>query len=429
MSDPRRSADWVEIHEAVYRLASALSPLPAETVSLGEAHGRTLAVDVSSPLEHPPWDNSAMDGYAARSEDVRGAGPQSPVRLRVLEQIPAGGFPTMALTSGTAARIMTGAPLPQGADCVIRVEHTDDGLDEVLITNDFDAGRNVRARGEDLRRGDMVVAAGRYLRAGEIGALATVGAAEIAVTRKPVAAILSTGDELTDIADHAAIVSGRKIANSNSYALAAAVEQCGGRPRVLGIARDDAADLQRLLAGALAADLLITTAGASVGDHDLVKDALEELGFQTEFWRVRMRPGSPFSFGWLPSSGRRIPVFGLPGNPVSALVTFELLVKPAMRRLLGRTQLYSPTVRVRCRGDIPSKAGLTHFLRVTLRTAADGVEEAELTGAQGSGLVTSMSAAHALLVVPEDRNGLAAGEMAWAVRLGAADAAQEEIGF
>lgn len=430
MTDPSRSADWVEIRAAMRRIVEAMSALPTEVVALSQAHARTLGQDVISPLEHPPWDNSAMDGFAARTDDVRGASAETPIRLRVLEHIPAGGFPTQTITERTAARIMTGAPLPAGADCVIRVEHTqeeDDGT--VLVFNDFDAGRNVRARAEDLKRGDVVVQGGRYLRAAEIGALATVGTAVVPVTRKPTVAILSTGDELADVSEYNDIVAGRKIANSNSYALAASVEQVGAVPLVLGIARDDETDLRQHLAQCAGADLLITTAGASVGDHDLVKDVLDSMGFELEFWRVRMRPGSPFSFGWLPIGERRIPVFGLPGNPVSALVTFELFVKPALRRMLGRSAVFSPTLHVRCASRIPSKAGLTHFLRVTLTTAADGVAEAELTGAQGSGLVTSMAAAHALLIVPEDRDGFEAGEMAWAVRLDGADATQPDIGF
>ena len=429
MSDMRRSADWLEVRAAIRHIVDRVSALGSEGVALEQALGRTLAEAVTSPIEQPPWDNSAMDGYAVRAADVRGASVEKPMRLRVLEHIPAGGFPTAKITAGTAARIMTGAPLPEGADGVIRIEHTESAGDEVLVVNDMDAGRNVRVRGEDMRRGDVVLPAGRIVRAAEVGLLATVGCARVPVARKPIAAILSTGDELADLNEFDQVMSGRKIINSNSYAVGAAVIATGAEARLLGTARDDAQDLEQHLARAAGADLLVTTAGASVGDHDLVKDVLESMGLALDFWRVRMRPGSPFSFGWLTISGKRIPVFGLPGNPVSALVTFELLVRPAIRKMLGRSQLFSPVMRVRCADRIPSKSGLTHFLRAQLRMSETGEWLARLTGAQGSGLITSMAMADALLIVPEDRDGLEQGELAWAVRLDAADAAVETIGF
>ena len=421
----QRRADWIALREAVERVLSHIDPLERETVALERAVGRVLARDVTSPTDQPPWDNSAMDGFAVRSVDVRGATADRPVVLRVIERVPAGGFPTAEITEGTAVRIMTGAPLPKGADGVIRIEHTEErAADHVAVLDDADAGRNVRFRGEDLKRDGVVLRAGRLLRPGEIGVLATVGCAQVPVYRKPLVAILSTGDELADITDLDAIRTGRKIANSNSYALAAAVRNTGAEPRMLGIARDDAASLRAHLERAAGADILVTTAGASVGDHDLVKDALEEIGFELDFWRVRIRPGSPFSFGRLRSG---VPVFGLPGNPVSALVTFEIFVRPAIRRMMGRADVHSPLVRVRVDGDAPSKGGLVHFLRVRLHTAADGVVHARLTGAQGSGIISSMAEADALLIVPEDRDGLRDGEWAWAVRLVGADEATPQF--
>jgi len=420
-----RPADWLALPDAVARVLAAIRPLGQETVALEDAVGRVLARDVTSPIFQPPWDNSAMDGFAVRSADVRGATRDDPVVLRVIEKVPAGGFPTAEVTPGTAVRVMTGAPIPKGADSVIRIEHTSErAADHVAILDDTDAGRNVRFRGEDLKRGEVVLRAGRLLRPGEIGVLATVGCARVPVYRRPVIAILSTGDELAEITDMDAIASGRKIANSNSYAIAAAVRNTGAEPRMLGIARDDAASLRAHLEAAAGADILVTTAGASVGDHDLVKDVLEEIGFELDFWRVRIRPGSPFSFGRLRSG---MPVFGLPGNPVSALVTFEIFVRPAIRRMLGRAAVHSPVVRVRVDGDAPSKAGLVHFLRVRLHTGRDGVISAQLTGAQGSGIISSMSEADALLIVPEDRDGLRDGEMAWAVRLVGADEATSDF--
>lgn len=423
----QRRADWLALPDAVARVLARINPLGIESVPLEDALGRVLAHDVTSPVDQPPWDNSAMDGFAVRSADVQGATFDNRIILRVIERVPAGGFPTAEITPGTTIRIMTGAPLPKGADGVIRVEHTEErAADHISIFDDMDAGRNVRFRGEDLKRGEVVLRDGRLLRPGEIGVLATVGCANAPVHRRPVVAILSTGDELAEIVDHDAIVSGRKIANSNSYALAAAVRMTNAVPRILGIARDDEQSLREHLERAAGADVLVTSAGASVGDHDLVKDVLEEMGFELDFWRVRMRPGSPFSFGQLKNG---MPVFGLPGNPVSALVTFEVFVRPALRRMLGRTDVHSPLVRVRVDGDAPSKAGLVHFLRVRLRTAEDGVTVAQLTGAQGSGIISSMAEADALLIVPEDRDGLHDGEMAWAVRLVGADEATEHFWF
>ena len=424
-----RRADWLEIREAMQRVVTALRPLPGESVPLSDALHRVLAERIVSPVYQPPWDNSAMDGYAARTADVESATAEQPVRLRVLEHVPAGGFPTRPLEPGSATRIMTGAPLPRGADCVIRVEHTEPAGDDVLVVDSQDAGRNVRFRGEDLKIGDLVLPSGRFLRPGEIGLLATVGRAEVRVHRAPTVAILATGDELAELTEFEEVIAGRKIANSNSYALAAAVRATGAIPNVLGIARDERANLDEHISRALSADVLVTTAGASVGDHDLVKDVLEARGFRLDFWRVRMRPGSPFSFGFLPAEGRELPVFSLPGNPVSALVTFELFVRPALRRLQGRNVLYPVSQRVRVAERTGSKSGLAHFLRVRLEHTPEGVWEARLTGAQGSGLITSMAEADALLVVPEDRDGFEAGEEAWAVLLAPGDDAQEHIGF
>jgi molybdopterin molybdotransferase len=423
---PSRPADWVSLTEALDIILPTVQPTPPESIPLDEGLQRTLAEDVVSPIDHPPWDNSAMDGYAARSIDVAGATREKPVRLRLIEKVPAGGFPSRAVREGTTIRIMTGAPIPEGADSVIRVEHTDSGDDDVvMITNDTDAHRNIRPRGEDVRVGGVVVQRGTLLRAAEIGFLATVGARQIEVSRKPRVAIVSTGDELVDLDNFEEARAGRKIVNSNSHALAAAVRATGGEPIMLGIARDERGSLREKLRAGLTADLLVTSAGASVGEHDLVKDVLEELGMFTYFWRVRVRPGSPFSFGKI----EHVPVFGLPGNPVSALVTFELFVKPAIRRALGRRALYSPTARVRVQEAINTKGTLTHFLRARLTRSHDGIWLAELTGPQGSGMISSMVQADGLLVVPEAVREIPRGAEADVIRLDAADQTQDELGF
>ncbi|HEY0306444.1 MAG TPA: gephyrin-like molybdotransferase Glp [Longimicrobiales bacterium] len=423
---PDRPADWKSLVEALDIILATVRAAAQETIALDDALGRTLATDVMSPIDHPPWDNSAMDGYAVLSTDVAGCTHERPARLRLIEKVPAGGFPVQKVSAGTTIRIMTGAPIPDGADSVIRVEHTESPSDDVvLVFKDADVKRNIRPMGEDVGKGRVAVTRGTVLRPADIGFLATVGAARVDVARKPRVAILSTGDELTDLDGFDDVLAGRKIVNSNSHALAAAVRMCGGEPVVLGIARDERASLREKLEAGLAADMLVTSAGASVGEHDLVKDVLEELGMETSYWRVRVRPGSPFSFGRIGD----VAVVGLPGNPVSALVTFELFVKPAIRRALGRNALYSPTVRVRVAERIATKGALTHFLRVQLERGADGTWLARLTGPQGSGMISSIARADGLLVVPEAVHEIPEGAAADVIRLDAPDNTQSELGF
>jgi molybdopterin molybdotransferase len=425
-----RDADWLAIDEALAVLLSHIPAVPREQVGLAEAAGRTLAVPVISPVDQPSWDNSAMDGFAVHGIDIAAATPLAPVRLRIVDDIRAGGFPSRAVAPGEASRIMTGAPVPGGADSVVRREHTVPGAAGwVHVVNGADAGRNIRLRGEDLQAGQSVLPAGRLLRAGEIGVLAMIGCIRPEVARRPRVALLATGDELVDAERIRDVLAGTHIIDSNTPALAAALRATGCEALPLGIARDDAADLRARLRGALHADALITTAGASVGDHDLVKDALEDIGCETLFWRVKIRPGSPFSFGVIRREGQPVlPVFGLPGNPVSALVTFEILVRPALRRMAGRTAIYPPVVHVRTGEAIASPPGLMRFLRVRLRAAADGTQRAYLTGPQGSGILTSVAAADALLIMPIDVPELPAGAAARVVPLrGGGDDALESL--
>jgi molybdopterin molybdotransferase len=300
----------------------------------------------------------------------------------------------------------------------------------VEVFNAMDTRKNIRYTGEDFSAGDTVLPAGVVLRAGECGVLASIGVSHPEVAQRPRVAILSTGDELVEVEELEQARSGRRIINSNSYALAAGVRATGAEPVLLGIARDDITDLRSRLTGALDCDVLITTAGASMGEHDVVKDALEEIGMEVVFWRVQMRPGSPFSFGLISRDGAApIPVFGLPGNPVSTVVTFEVLVRPALRRMMGRRSVYAPTIAVRAAERIESKPGMTHFLRATLARAADGVFEATLTGAQGSGILTSVSKADALVVVPLDVTEIPRGASAAAVLLQSGDDAQDALGY
>lgn len=441
-SPRERPADWLTARDALERILATLRPLPPERVPLAEALGRVLAETVVSPVDQPPWTNSGMDGFACRAEDVAGAAPAAPRLLRVIEDVPAGAFPSRPIGPGEAVRLMTGAPVPEGADTVVRLEDAEPHRgDVVAVLKDRDAGRNLRERGEDLRAGEAVLEPGRVLRPAEIGVLASVGRAEPAVTRRARVAILSNGDELVDLDAFDEVLAGRRIVTSNTYALAAAVRAAGGEPLVLGIARDNRASLREHLARAAGADALVTTAGASVGDHDLMKEVLEELGYHIDFWRVKVQPGSPFSFGRLDrgaagggpagdaSGGGTLPVFGLPGNPVSALVTFELFVRPALRRLHGRRDVYPATVRVRTAERIESRSGLLRFLRATLAPDGAGGWRARLTGPQGSGILTSVARADALLVVPIDVSVVEPGTELLALPLRDADVAAASSPF
>lgn len=419
-----RDADWIALEDAIAHILGAVSAMPGEPISINDAAGMVLAEPVVSPVDLPPWDNSAMDGFAVRSADMADASREAPRELKLVESVHAGGFPTLPVGPREAIKIMTGAPVPDGADTVVRVEHTEQNGDVVRIFSASDAMRNIRPRGEDVRANDAVLAAGTMLRPGEIGLLASIGMARVCVHRRPIVAILSTGDELVDIDGFDDVLAGRRIVNSNSYALAAAVRAVGAEPMVLGIARDDRDDLRSHLQRGLAADVIVTSAGASVGEHDLVKDVLEELGAVTDFWRVRIRPGSPFSFARIGA----LPVFGLPGNPVSAVVTFEILVKPAIRRMLGRNAVHSRVVTARLAESVRTTTGLTQFMRVRLH-GEGGTLVATLTGPQGSGMLSSVARADGLMVVPEDVGEVAAGTEVSVVRLASADDAQIDLGF
>jgi molybdopterin molybdotransferase len=418
-----RVADWLPLPEALARVLAGVAALPAESTPLEDAPGRVLGEDAVAPVDHPPWDSSAMDGIAVRSSDIRGATAAAPVLLHVVEAVPAGGFPERSVGAGEAIRVMTGAPIPEGADGVVRIEHTRPDGERIAVLDDSDAGRNIRDRGEDVRAGSTVLRAGRRLSPADIGVLASLGAQRIVVHRQPRAAILATGDELADPHDYALVRSGRRIANSNGPALAAAVRATGAIPVPLGVAADRLEDIVARVQPGLDADVLITTAGASVGDHDVVKEALESLGMATDFWRVRMKPGSPFSFGRIPRQGAApLLVFGLPGYPVSALVTFRILAAPVLRALGGRADVHDPVVSVRAAARIPSTAALTHFLRVRLeRVPGEPLPLATLTGPQGSGILTSLAHADALLIVPEGADAIEKDTVADAVLLAAHD--------
>jgi molybdopterin molybdotransferase len=392
------------VTEACEQILREIRPLESELVPLRDSLGRVLAEDVESPVALPPWDNASMDGYAVRSSDVRHASASNPVTLRVVATVPAGASTTHTLGAGEAIRIMTGAPVPAGADSVIRVEDTDAGEREVRVVADRDALRNIRPKGEDVGRGAVAVASGAELHAGHLGLLASVGRREVRVYRRARVALLASGDELVDVDRFDEVLAGTKIVSSNTYSLDAAIRETGAEPVSLGTVGDDPVALRDRLSSA-EGDLLITTGGVSVGAFDYTRDVLGQLGASHKFWRVRIRPGAPLGFGLLGG----IPWLGLPGNPVSTLVTFELFARPALRRMHGHAQLFRRTVPVRLAETVTIAAPLTHFLRAEVRVSEDGLS-ATLTGPQGSGLLSSMARANALLVIPADRARAEAGE-------------------
>jgi molybdopterin molybdotransferase len=390
--------------EAAGKILQEVRRQPPLRMPLDDALESVLAEDVVSRLDIPAWTNSAMDGYAARGEDVRGASETKPVRLRVVEHLPAGRFPQRSIGPGECARIFTGAPLPSGSDSVIRQEDTDGGSETVTIVKDRDVRANIRSAGEDIKKGSTVLTAGTQLGAAQLGVLASLAVAHPLVYRRPRIAILGSGDEIVDVDQVEEILSGRKIASSNTHTLFALVRQSGGEPVNLGIAGDTPASLKDHLRQALDCDLLITTAGISVGEHDYIRAVLEELGAELRFWKLRMRPGAPVGFGLL----GEIPWVGLPGNPVSTMVTFELFARPAIRKMMGHALPFRRTVPVVLAEPITMRPRLQHFLRGIVSQGSDG-PRARLTGPQGSGILTSMIRANALLVIPEGQFETPAG--------------------
>lgn len=385
--------------EALRVILASIARRDVECVRLERSLSRVLGEDIKANRDLPPYDVSAMDGFAVRSTDVA----QIPVTLQVIEDIKAGDMPTRIVHAGQCARIMTGAPVPQGADAVIRVEATQMvSASSVQIGYAAGAGNDIRPQGESMRNGDVLLAKGTEITPGVIGVLATAKAAQFAVFRRPSVAILSTGNELEGMGDP---VDPNKIPDSNAYALMAQVQALGIEPVLLGIARDDPVDLERYLRLGLQYDVLLVSGGSSVGVHDYVRPTIEKLGVQMKFWRVAIRPGHPLAFGLTSASA----VFGLPGNPVSSMVCFEEFVVPALRQMMGHRRLYRRTLTARLAHPVESSPGRTGFIRVQL--AGDGAGYvASSTGTQSSGVLLSMARADALLVVPADSNGIAEGE-------------------
>ena len=390
--------EHLSVSEAQRVVLESIAATGAEQVRLEQSLGRVLAEEVRANRDQPPYDISAMDGYTLRSADLG----IIPATLEIIEDIKAGDMPSKTLAPGLCARIMTGAPLPQGADAVIRVEDTEALPDNrVQINQAVKPGHDIRHLGENMRNGEVVLTPGTEITPGVIGVLATVKRAQVRVTRRPRVVILSTGNELEGLDEP---VDPNKIPDANSYALMAQVQSLGIEPVLLGIARDDPKELENYLKRGLEYDVLLVSGGTSVGVRGYVRPTIEALGAQMLFWRVAMKPGHPVAFGKV---GEKI-IFGLPGNPVSSMVCFEQFVLPALRRMMGHVRTFRRTIEARLTHNVKHPPGRTEFIRVMLAKEQGGYA-ATSTGAQGSGMLLSMAKADGLAVVPAGSDGLAAG--------------------
>ena len=391
----------LSVDEARQRMLDTIPILSAEKRDILECTGYVLAEVLPATENIPPFDNSAMDGYAVRAADVKNASEKNPAVLSVVETIAAGYAPTKQVAAGQAARIMTGAMMPDGADAVVMQEVTQQDANKVKIFESIDTAGNVRFTGESVSEGQQVMEKGKHLRPPEVSMLASLNCAEATVHRKPTVAIVSTGDELTPLGESLAP---GKIRDSNRYGLYAQVEEAGGIPIDMGIAPDDEAETERIFRAALAkADALITSGGVSVGEHDVVKTVLAKLG-KINFWRVAMKPGKPQAYGI--ADGK--PIFGLPGNPVSSLVVFELFVRPALLKMAGHKDLLRPTFKATLAEAVTNRDGRVNYMRAILKVS-DGEITAQTTGPQGSGILHSLVLANGLITIPTATT-LAAGE-------------------
>lgn len=378
-------------------ILNSVSPCGVERVEILDSLGRTLAEDIVAPWNLPATDNSAMDGYAVVSADCL-----EPVTLEVIGSIQAGGVNNTSVTSGCAIKIMTGACIPPGADAVVPVEETEEQVGFVTIAGPVTKQQHIRFMGEDVAEGETVIPTGTVIRPAEISMLASCGRVFVPVYRRPKVAILSTGDELVELGEPA--LPGR-IINSNVFSLAAAVREAGADPVILGIARDNREDHRVKMREGLKADAFITSAGVSAGDYDHVRDVLAELGVEQKFWKVAMKPGGPTAFGV--KEGK--PVFSLPGNPVSTMVTFEIFVRPALLRMMGRQRVIRPMVKVTLAEEVRKKPGKVQFVRLRLDRDGRGFRGSS-SGDQNTGILKTMLMADAMAVLPADSTRFAAGE-------------------
>jgi molybdopterin molybdotransferase len=373
-----------------------------ERVSILAALGRVIGEDIYAGRDIPPRDNSAMDGYAVRAADTLGASGKKPVVLEIIEDLPAGSIPKKSVGKGTAARIMTGAFVPEGADAIVAMEKTRKEGGRVAVLDSVKEGQDIRRAGEDVRHGEKVIVKGEVIRPAHVGMLASLGRSFILAHQKPLIAIVSSGDELVDIDEPASPL---KIISSNSYSLAALILESGAVPMQMGIAKDKREDLVDKFRAAMRADLILSSGGVSVGDFDLVKDVMKQEGNKMQFWQVAMKPGQPLAFGSL----ENVPVIGLPGNPVSSMISFEQFARPAILKMMGCTNLFRRTVKARLTETITKKPGKRHFIRGIIERTDDGYI-ARTTGEQGSGILKSMVRANGLIIIPEKISTAKKGE-------------------
>ncbi|TAL36440.1 MAG: molybdopterin molybdenumtransferase MoeA [Spirochaetes bacterium] len=391
------------VERALALILETIRPLPVEPCGLAALAGRVIAEDIISTMDIPMVDNSAMDGYAVRTGDVAGAGRRDPVGLDVIGELQAGAaMAGLLVEPGRAVRIMTGAPIPPGADAVVRFEDTEERGERVSIFVPVVKGENIRRAGEDLRAGAVVLGKGARILSADIGLLASINVREARVYRRPTVAVISTGDEVVEPGPD--LLPGQ-VRNSNAYTLVSEIARYGCEPRYLGIVRDSLEATRLLLGEAMGCNVIVTTGGVSMGRYDFVKDAIAALGVEILIQNIRMKPGKPCVFG---TKGPLL-FFGLPGNPVSTMVSFIQFVRPALFKLMGAARLAKPVVHAVARDDIVKKPGRVHFIR-GLFTVRDGEFYVSTTGPQGSGILRSMSAANCLIVLPAETERVRAGE-------------------
>ena len=392
----------IQVDEAREIILSKIEPKGIEKVALGDALGRVLAEDIVARRSNPPMDNSAMDGYAVIAADIQSATPDHPVKLEVVDDVPAGSVAQVTLKNKQAIRIMTGAPIPPGADAVLMQEDTDKNGSGILAKDKAEVGENIRLAGEDVKEGEVVIEKGVILTPAHIGMMAVVGRSIIYVGQRPTVAILSTGDEIVELDGNP---TGPCIYNSNGYMLAAQIRSAGGIPCYLGVAADDEKDLMEKFDWALKCDIVVSSGGVSVGDYDLVKATLEKLGNDMMFWKVAMKPGKPLAFGKI----GKIPIFGLAGNPVSSFVSFEQFTRPAIKKMMGAKKIMPRTVQAKLTRTIHKKTGRLHFMSAVV--SWDGGETTVAPAEeQGSGVLKSTVHANGLLVFPLEKDELKSGE-------------------
>ncbi|MGV7221103.1 MAG: molybdopterin molybdotransferase MoeA [Nitrospinales bacterium] len=393
----------ITVDEALKTILAKIPFKGLEKIPISQALGRVLMEDIIAKRSNPPMDNSAMDGYALISTDILSATPENPVHLKMTDEVAAGYVAEKTLEKGQAIRIMTGAPIPKGADSVIMQEDTEKDGDHILIKDKTEVEENIRLAGEDVKEGETVIQKGVTITPAHIGMMAVAGKASIFVSQRPLVGILSTGDELVDLDE---TPTGPCIYNSNGYMLEAQIRSAGGIPCYMGIATDDEKDLMEKFESALKCDIVVSSGGVSVGDYDLVKASLKKMGQDMLFWKVSMKPGKPLAFGKINDK----PIFGLPGNPVSSYVSFEQFARPAIKKMMGASDLKRKTVQARLTKSIKKKAGRLHFL-TSIVSWEDGEPTVTPAQEQGSGILKSTVYANGLLIFPLEESEIAEGEM------------------